>query len=81
MLNTLKSASEIYSVRNSLRARAAPGGNCQEDWTGRQFLPRPVMGHFRTAGFEQGPWAPQGETLLCRPNKRRTGDGSGLQIP
>ena len=24
----------IYSVRNGLGARAAPRGNCQEDWTG-----------------------------------------------
>ena len=51
------------------------------DRTGWQFLLRPVLGHFRTAGFEQGPQAPQGETLLCHPNKRTTGDGSGLQIP
>ena len=51
------------------------------DRTRRQFLLRPVLGHFRTAGLSKDHGAPQGETLLCRPNKRTTEDGSGLQIP
>ena len=68
------------SVRNGLGARVAPRGNCQEDWTGPDdnFYCVPSWEDCRV---EQGPRAPQGETLLCRPNKRTTGDDSRLQIP
>ena len=75
----------VFAVRGGSQRSGGPGGPTGKlprrlDRTGRQFLIRPALGHFRTAGFEQGPRAPQGETLLCRPNKRTTGDGSGRQI-
>jgi len=73
----------IVSVFATVWGPGQPHGKLPRrlDWTGGQFLLCPVLGHFRTAGFEQGPRALQGETLLCRPNKRTTGDHSGLQIP
>ena len=86
---TLSPGARILAVLHQIQCwqrSGGPGGPTGKlprrlDWTGRQFLLRPVLGHPRTAGFEQGPRAPQGETLLCRPNNRTTGDGSGLQIP
>ena len=36
---------------------------------------------FKDCSLEGGPRAPQGETLLCRPNKRTIGDGGGLRSP
>ena len=38
-------------------------------------------GTFKDCSLEGGPRAPQGETLLCRPNKRTIGDGGGLRSP
>ena len=73
-----------YSVRNGLGAREAPWGNCEEDWTGPDdnFYDSPSRpGIFQDSRVKQGPRAPQGETQLCLPNKRTTGDGNGLQSP
>ena len=63
----------VICTQCSLRSGSpgGPTGKLQRrlDRTGRQFLLLLVLGYFRTAGFEQGPRAPQGQTLLCRPNK------------